>query len=239
MFWIGQSGADNGGGRLIMGPGGVGPMAQAIAVAVAHPFGIGNAYYRIGTAEPRWVDTVPFGCYRREVFRRVGAFDEEMVRNQDIEFNRRLARQGGRILLVPDVVVRGRARDSLRKLARMYFQYAYFNPAVIWKSGGRMTIRQTVTPAFALSLLVAGGLAPWFPAARWLLAAIVGAYAVPLLWVAAGAAARKGWRCGLALLVVFPTLHLSHGLGFLKGLWDCYVLRRMASKRTETIPLTR
>ncbi len=237
--WLGQSGADNVGGIVVMEPADGGAVARAIAVAVCHPFGVGNAYYRIGVSEPRWVDTVPFGCYRKEVFDRIGVFDEEMVRNQDIEFNRRLVRHGGRILLVPDVVLHGHARASLGKLCRMYYQYGYFNPLVIWKSRSRVTARQLVTPVFAASLLVAAVLSPWVPLVRWLLAAIVIAYSVPLLWFSAAAAVRRGWRCGLALLVIFPALHLSHGLGFLRGALDCLVLRRKRGKHAEATPLTR
>ena len=107
------------------------PLARAIAVAVTHPFGIGNAYYRLGVSKPRSVDTVPFGCYRRDVFDRIGKFDEDLLRNQDLEFNLRLRKRRGRILLVPDVVIRGQACDSLRKLIRLYYQYGYFNPLVM------------------------------------------------------------------------------------------------------------
>jgi glycosyltransferase involved in cell wall biosynthesis len=237
--WLARSGADNVGGVLIFRPANSSPLARAIAVAVAHRFGIGNAYYRLGTAEPRWVDTVAFGCYRREVFQRIGGFDETMVRNQDIELNRRLTRQGGRILLVPEVVVYGHARGSLGKLARMYFQYGYFNPLVIWKSRSRVTSRQIVTPAFALSLLTAAALAPWIPAMRWLLAVVLVVYALPVLLFSTIAAVRYGLRCGLALAVVFPTLHLSHGLGFLKGFFDVFVLRKNLSASATSIPLSR
>ena len=129
-----------------MDPGDDSAIAQAIAVAVCHPFGIGNAYYRIGVSKPRWVDTVPFGCYRKEVFDRIGLFDEELVRNQDIEFNRRLAGHGGKILLVPDVVIRGCAGNSLRKLCRTYYQYGYFNPLVIGKFRGWVTAGRSSRP---------------------------------------------------------------------------------------------
>jgi glycosyltransferase involved in cell wall biosynthesis len=237
--WLERSGADNVGGVLIFRPANATPVARAIALAISHPFGIGNAYYRIGAAEPRWVDTVAFGCYRREVFQRIGTFDETLVRNQDIELNRRLVRQGGRILLVPEVVVYGHARDSVCKLARMYFQYGYFNPLVIWKSRSRMTSRQIVTPAFALSLVLTAVLAPWIPAMRWLLAAVLCAYTLPLVAFSTAAAVRHGFRCGLALLLIFPTLHLSHGLGFLKGLVDVFVLRKDPAKNAASIPLSR
>ena len=113
-----ETGADNVGGVVITLPADDTPSARAIALAFSHPLGVGNAYFRIGVAGPRWVDTVPFGCFRRELFDRVGMFDEEMVRNQDDEFNLRLIGHGGRILLLPDVVARYYARRSLGAVAR-------------------------------------------------------------------------------------------------------------------------
>jgi cellulose synthase/poly-beta-1,6-N-acetylglucosamine synthase-like glycosyltransferase len=234
-----ENNADNVGGCLVMRPANKSALARAIAVGVSHPFGIGNAYYRIGASQPIQVDTVPFGCYRRDVFERIGVFDEEMTRNQDIELNRRLVRHGGKILLVPDIVLYGHARDSLRKLARMYFQYGYFNPLVIRKSRGRITSRQIVTPTFALSLMIGAVLAPWLSIARWFLAAVLGAYALPLVGYSTATAVKHGIGCGLWMLVVFPTLHLSHGLGFLKGFLDANILRRTIAKHAESISLTR
>ena len=94
VTWLRHSGADAVGGRCVTRPGRESVTGRAIAAAVSHPFGIGNSHFRTGAAEPRWVDTVPFGCYRRDVFERVGVFDEELVRNQDDEFNHRILRQG-------------------------------------------------------------------------------------------------------------------------------------------------
>ena len=222
-----------------MGPAADTAVAQAIAVAVCHPFGIGNAYYRIGASEPRSVDTVPFGCYRREVFDRIGLFDEELVRNQDIEFNLRLRRSGGTILLVPDVVLHGHARDSLRKMARMYYQYGYYNPLVIRKLGGRITLRQTITPLFVVAIVLSAVLAPWLPLAGWALVAILIAYGLPVLACSAKVAVQRGWRCGLVMCLVFPLLHVSHGLGFLKGFFDFILLRRDPRRVAGRTPLTR
>ena len=106
--------------------------------------------------EDRWVDTVPFGCYRREVFDRIGLFDEELVRNQDDELNLRLIKHGGRILLSPRIVCKYFARDSLAKLWRMYYQYGYFKPLVVRKVGGVMTLRQLAPPLFVLCLAANG-----------------------------------------------------------------------------------
>ena len=104
---------DNVGGICITLPGRNTLLAQSIALALSHPFGVGNAHFRIGLKGPKYVDTVPFGCYKREVFEKIGLFDEDLVRNQDDELNVRLQRNGGKILLVPEIVSYYYARDSL------------------------------------------------------------------------------------------------------------------------------
>ena len=96
-----ETGADNVGGVLETVPADDTPAARAIAIGLSHRFGVGNSYFRTGTRERREVDTVPFGCYRREIFDRIGLFDEELIRNQDDELNFRLIRRGGRVLLPP------------------------------------------------------------------------------------------------------------------------------------------
>jgi len=119
VAWLLSSGADNVGGVCVTVPANRTATARAIALALSHPFGVGDAQHRVGVQEARWVDTVPFGCYRRSSFDRVGGFDEELVRNQDVEFNHRLIRRGGRVLLVPGIKSYYYARGSLRQLARM------------------------------------------------------------------------------------------------------------------------
>lgn len=234
-----ERGADNVGGVCLTQPGGATAMARAITVGMSHPLGVGNAYFRIGSAGERWVDTVPFGCYRKEVFDRIGLFDEELVRNQDDEFNLRLIRSGGRILLAPQVVCRYYARDSLGKLWRMYCQYGYFKPLVVRKVKGIMTFRQ-LAPPLLLSCLVAGAvLAPWsrLAAAGWIslllcYVAALSAFAVPV-------AARQGLLVGLSLILVFLTLHLSYGWGYLRGIFDFWIRRKSASRRASALPISR
>jgi glycosyltransferase involved in cell wall biosynthesis len=94
---------------------------QAIVRTLSHPFGIGNAHYRLASSsEPLWVDTVPFFCCRKEVFRTVGFFNEKLVRTQDMEHKRRLKKAGGKILLVPEIANHyyGRCESGVIKLAR-------------------------------------------------------------------------------------------------------------------------
>jgi len=211
-------GADNVGGVLVTLPANEGPTARAIAAALSHPFGVGNSQFRVGANTPQWVDTVPFGCWRRSVFSWIGGFDEHLVRNQDDEFNHRLLARGGRILLVPSVKAHYYARESLAQVARMFYQYGLYKPLVARKVGRVMTLRQLAPPAFTLALGLALGFAPWLGAARVLGAALAALYGVATLGAAAAQVKRLGVRAALALAVVFPVVHLSYGWGFLRGL---------------------
>ena len=234
-----EKGADNVGGVCLTQPGGATAMARAIAIGMSHPMGVGNSYFRIGSAEQRWVDTVPFGCYRKEVFDRIGLFDEELVRNQDDEFNLRLIRSGGRILLAPEVACRYYARDSLGKLWRMYYQYGYFKPLVVRKVKGVMTPRQLVPPLFVLFLMAGMLLAPWSRIAAVALAVVVVSYAAAVAACSLMAWRKHGGRAALGLGLVFPAMHLSYGIGYLRGTWNFLVLRRGAQAHAAVTPMTR
>jgi glycosyltransferase involved in cell wall biosynthesis len=226
-----ETGADNVGGVLQTVAAEDTPTARAIALALSHPFGVGNSHFRTGTPERREVDTVPFGCYRRETFDRIGLFDEELVRNQDDEFNFRLLARGGRVLLLPEVVCRYFARRSFRQVARMYYQYGYFKPLVARKVGRVMTVRQLVPSILIVTLLGTAGLGVWVPGAAAASAFIAAVYALLVLGCA-GTAAGTDLRCGLALAAVFPVLHFSYGFGFIRGIYD-HLLARSLPKAGE------
>ena len=179
----------------------------------------GNSYFRIGTVAPRWVDTVPFGCYRRDVFDRIGTFDEELTRNQDDEFNMRLLRAGGKILLVPDVVCDYVARSSLRKLWAMMYQYGLFKPLVVRKSQRVLTFRQMVPALFVLSLLLMGVVSLFHPIGRITLAGILCLYISADIASAFTIARRQKISHGIASLLAFPCMHLGYGIRYWIGIW--------------------
>jgi glycosyltransferase involved in cell wall biosynthesis len=216
-----SSGADNVGG--IQRARGVGVVGRAIALATMSRFGIGNARFRLPGAEGCWTDTVYLGAYRRDVFDRVGLFDEALVNNQDDEFNLRLIRAGGRIWLSPQIVVTYAVRPSLRRLGTQYFRYGLYKPRVILKHH-TFSLRHLVPAVFVVALALGAGL--WAVAGRpELLIAVAGSY------LAFGAAASvrtagRDVRVLLVLPVVFGTLHFAYGLGFLCGIWKAWRLRR-------------
>src|SRR5207247_10286007 len=153
--------------------------------------GVRNSYCRTVAAARRLVDTVPFGCYRRAVFDRIGVFDEDLVRNQDDELNARLLKQGGRIMLIPEVVSHYYARGSLGQVARMFYQYGYFKPLAAWKVGQPRTLRQVVPALFVGALGVTGALALVLSPARLPVPGLAGAYLAAALASAALAVRRQ------------------------------------------------
>lgn len=233
------TGADNVGGPVIVLPADRGATSRAIAVALAHPFGVGNSWFRIGSAQPRWVDTVAYGCWRRETFDKVGRFDEELVRDQDEEFNYRTIARGGRVLLLPEAVSYYYARPSPRLAGRMLYQYGYFKPLVAWKLGRVATLRQLVPPLFVVALVGGALLAPFVAPVRLLWLGMLLAYATGLLVTMVGTARGHGLRVALALATVLPVLHVSYGAGYLQGLWANLIGRGLKWRDPAAVPLSR
>lgn len=234
-----ETGADSVGAVLKTLPASQSAVARAIALGMSHPFGVGNSYFRIGTTERRWVDTIAFFCCRRETFERVGMFDEELVRHQDGEFNARLIKQGGRILLIPDVVSYYYARGSLRQVARMFFQYGYFKPLVARKLRRFMTVRQLIPPTFVLSITTTGLLGLWWMPAALAFGGIGGSYLAAVLTCALLAIRKHGASCGMALAAVLPVLHFSYGFGFLRRVIELPMHTRPSPRKAAELPLSR
>jgi GT2 family glycosyltransferase len=231
--------ADNVGGIWITLPAKDTLFAQSIALALSHFFGVGNAYFRLGSNKPKYVDTVPFGCYRKEVFSKLGLFDEDLVRNQDDEFNSRLIKNGGKILLVPEIVSYYYARDSLLKLWKMYYQYGYFKPLVALKIGGILTLRQLMPVILAGSLIATGVLSLILKSFLWVFLLIIFLYSIANITFSASIAVKRGVKYLFILPVVFTVLHFSYGLGYLMGIWGFFILKKHKRKIIKDIPLTR
>ena len=196
---------------------GEGFWGQAISLVMSSPFGVGDAHFRYSHQE-RYVDTLAFGAYRREVFDKIGLFDERLVRNQDYDLNYRLRKAGGKILLTPAIQSYYYTRSSLRKLLSQYFRYGFWKVRMLQKHPRSVRVRQLVPPLFVLVLLLSGALSAISSLAAWVLALVVVSYLSLALAFSFSIAARKGWRYLPILPVIFACLHLSWGLGFLYSL---------------------
>jgi cellulose synthase/poly-beta-1,6-N-acetylglucosamine synthase-like glycosyltransferase len=208
------------------------PRACGIALAQSSPFGVGNAAFRYATKE-RYVDTLAFGAYRREVFDRIGLFDPALVRNEDDEFNLRLVRAGGKIWLCPTIQSTYYARSNLRGLWKQYFGYGFWKVCVLQKHGRPASWRHLVPVTFVVALLTTAALSVLRSSYAWSLVVVLLPYSLVLLGASLGLAARHGWRYAPLLPLAFMTLHLGYGLGFLSGLLSAALPRRCARIRAK------
>lgn len=201
------------------------PLAETIATAMSMPFGVGNSAMRVTQGKTIvGVDTIPFPAYTRKIIERVGLYDEELIRNQDDEFNYRIRKAGGKLLLSEEIKCQWYSRGTLKGLWRQYYQYGFYKVRVLQKHPLQMSLRQFVPPAFVLALIASAllGLATFllhFAAVFLLLACLVPAlYLCANLAASIYTAAKRGWKYLLLLPLVFAILHISYGLGFLAGL---------------------
>ncbi len=239
------TGADNVGGAMYAEA--AGWTQQAIAAAHHSPFSVGGARWHNPEYEGP-ADTVFGGFYRREVFNRIGLFDEELVRNQDDELNLRLTRAGGRIWQSPKVKSWYHPRASLGALFRQYQQYGYWKVRVIQKHKLPASWRHLVPGGFvlgvlALALCSAGSLLAYalgmcsatvFIVAVLAFALSLGGYFVTALIASTLSARAHGWSLLPVLPFVFACYHIGYGWGFLRGTWDFFVRsRRIPQKFVE------
>ena len=194
-------------------------ISEVIALAMSSKFGVGNSSFRTETGQTKLADTVPFPAYTREIIRKVGLYDEELVRNQDDEYNYRIRDAGGKILLADDVRSTYYSRGSLAKLWKQYFQYGYWKVRVLQKHPKQMSLRQFVPLAFVLSLIISLILALLVPWGWILLVAILGIYLLTNLAASFAIAKKRGWQFLVLLPFCFAIIHLSYGSGFISGLF--------------------
>jgi glycosyltransferase involved in cell wall biosynthesis len=206
---------ENVGGIWEIRPGANGWMAQSIAAAAAHPLGVGDAFYR-HAEKAAYVDTVPFGAFKREQLALVGFFDESLLTNEDYEFNARIRKSGGRIWLDPAIRSVYYARPTLRALTSQFWRYGYWKWRMLKRYPETLRWRQGLPPLFVLSLIVGAVLAISSPVFRWLLAAEVVLYAFTLTFTAIQAAIhQRKLTLMIGLPLAIADMHIAWGAGFL------------------------
>jgi glycosyltransferase involved in cell wall biosynthesis len=225
-------------------------LMRAIAAAYHSPFSVGGARFHDPDYEG-YVDTVTYGCWRKDTFEKFGYFDEELVRNQDDEHNLRIVRGGGKIYQSPKIKSWYKPRGSLTALFKQYLQYGYWKVRVVQKHKLPASWRHLVPGTFVLSLAVLFLLsvlcplssalvpAPWpIVCGRWsalALFVLLSAYLVALGAASVHTAAKAGWKLLPLLPLVFPCYHFGYGIGFLRGVWDFVIRRKGAHKCFETL----
>jgi len=205
--------------------------AATISLAMSSIFGVGNAYFRTGT-KSGYVDTVAFGAYKKEVFEKIGFFDDELVRNQDDEFNFRVLQAGYKIYLNKEIQADYFVRGSFDKLWRQYYQYGYWKVYVNRKHKTVTTVRQLIpvimVSAFGITILLAM-LIPIFW--NWF---FLGTFLYMFSAFYYGYQKTQFDYRIRGVLKSFAILHFSYGFGYLKGIWDFLIVgKKMASLKDQ------
>ena len=213
-------GADNVGALCETLPTGTSVKELAIAEALSSPFGMGNSYFRIGCDDVKRVDTVPFGCFNREVFDKVGLYDNELVRNQDDELNGRIIKKGGKIYLIPSVVTKYYARDKVSKVQTMFYQYGLYKPLVNRKLGSPATVRQFFPLVFVLGLIFGSILSciSWKIALMYV--SVLALYLLLSFHFTYKSVKKTGnWVLFFYQPLIYFVVHTSYGWGYLAGIY--------------------
>lgn len=211
---------DNVGGVWEIRPGASTSIARSIALAAAHPLGVGDALYR-HTRQAALVDTVPFGAFFRSLLERVGTYDESLLANEDYEFNTRIRQSGGKIWLDPAIRSIYFARPDLFALARQYFRYGFWKLKMLKRYPDTLRWRQALPPVFVSSVLVFILLSLIWPQASLILILELLAYFGILGFASLRVALRqKDFFLLLGMPVAISVMHASWGAGFIWSLFS-------------------
>ncbi len=209
-----RTGADVVGGTLITNPGADTLVARGVALMTRHPFGVGGSAFRTGNSGG-FVDTVPYGAYRREVFERVGLFNEKLVRNQDYELNARVRAAGGKLFLSPLIRINYFNVPSLSRLVKQAFNNGLWLAQMWFSSPPSFRVRHAVPLIFVLVLLLCLALSPVLAWAGIAGLIVVAAYAAAAIYSAGQISRSNGVRYFFPLLGLFFINHVMYGTGTL------------------------
>ncbi|MBR4288927.1 MAG: glycosyltransferase family 2 protein [Clostridia bacterium] len=213
IYYLENTDAENVGGLAETKANGF--MGTAIAKMLSSKFGVGNSQFRTN-GESGYVDTVPFGAFKREVFSKYGGYDERLVRNQDNEMNFRIRKNGGKIYLSSDIRLSYYCRDSIRGIAAMAQKNGMWNVITMKLCPGAMGLRHFIPFAFLISIIGLGVLGFLHPLFWLLLGAELALYL--LLDVLFSAKISSCVKEFFTMLMLFPIFHLSYGFGSLVGI---------------------
>ncbi len=189
---------------------------RAIAVALTDRLATGGAAYRHPDeiAEPSSVDTVPFGCFRRSLWRQLGGYDEGRTVSEDYVFNYKTRLAGLRVVLDPKIRSTYFVRESLGRVAWQYFRYGWAKAEMLKKYPRAIRWRQVVPGGFAALLAGLCLLSVIVPAARVPLVSVLLAYAIVLLTAAVRLAwPTRAWRAMPLYMATFLSVQLAWGSG--------------------------
>lgn len=204
---------------------------ELISAVMSSAFGMGLGNFRTLEASG-YTDTVTSPMYPYSVFEKIGFFDEELIRNQDDDFNFRVAKEGGKLYFNHEISLKYYVRAQVSGLRKQFFQYGYWKVFVNRKHGTMTTIRQLFPPGFVLYLLLLPIL--------FLLSCIfqvigIVPISIYLLCLVFFTAKLVKWTDFLNTIWLFPLIHISYGCGYLLGMIDFLLLKKNPSEKQKEL----
>ena len=190
-------------------------VGKCIAKMLSSKFGVGNSQFRTN-GESGYVDTVPFGAFRKEVFEKLGGYDERLTRNQDNEMNYRIRKNGGKIYLANDILFSYYCRDSIKGITDMAVKNGMWNVITMKLCPGTMGIRHFIPFAFLLSLILMPVLSIIVKPIVYLFGAELVLYVILDFYFSLKSS--DDIKMFLLLIILFPIFHITYGFGSVKGI---------------------
>lgn len=213
-----RSNADNDGGLFISELENNSFQARLVQAITTHRFGVGDAGYRLGDKEGP-ADTVPYGCFRKELFEKIGYFDERLVRNQDYEFNRRILASGGKIWRNPEIKIYYHNKETIKGLLQQAEFTGEWNPWMWFLAPYSFSLRHTIPGVFVLGLIFAIAATIFIKIGWILLVAILLPYLILAFTAATQQSNKYSWKLFPSLPFLFFTYHVAYGTGILIGIF--------------------
>lgn len=208
----------NVGGRWVIIPGSGSKMGKCISLAASHPFGVGDAKYRY-SSEPGYVDTVPFGSFYRTLIDEIGYFNEDLLANEDYEFNVRIRNSGKKIYFDPRIKTQYISRDTILSLSKQYWRYGYWKFRMLRKYPDTIRWRQAIPPLFVTGIILLILMSIFIPIV-WSLLSIISLLYVLILIIGTLSVIdlKTESYCLFGTPIAIIVMHFSWGLGFLFSL---------------------
>jgi glycosyltransferase involved in cell wall biosynthesis len=210
----------NVGGVIITKPSTDSLIAKTISIVLSSPIGVGNSHFRISKsdAKKKFVETVPFGCFRKSIFDEIGLFNEDEHRNEDLEFNNRILKFGKKILCNQEIISIYFSRDTLHSFIAQAIDNGFI---VTNKYRGEVSfhnLRHFVPLFFTIFFILSICLIP----VTLLTIPVLVLWSIYFFILISFGIIQSFRNKNFFYIVLLPiitfSLHLSYGLGSIKGI---------------------
>lgn len=194
-------------------------IGKAYARVLSTFFGVGSSDFRISNEE-KYVNTVPFGAFRKEEIIKIGKYDDRLERNEDLELNLRYIRNGYKILLKPSLIITYKCRDTIKSIIKHELSDGIWNSISLKYCPYTFTLAHFIPMIFDIGLL--GVIFSFvFNMKFFKIVGIIGLMFYLILDIIFSIKNMKyGVKEGLLSFILYPLHHISYGVGEIIGLFQ-------------------